>query len=190
MKRKKRERGSVTKIANRLGCPGIGPHEWLVLTPKDKIPKPDVVSFPKPPKAPDGSLLYDRVPNKVLELDKDLTIIPAPAPVVTTPIAAAVLPAVVPAISPASVPVTKVTTMNAGTPAPKVAVERSKAVKDLPPAAASNSGGGSAAARRTDCWRKRGRDRNEEAVDGNECELCNGKLHYITHDGQNNNMCI
>uniref|UniRef100_A0A0K8VY83 Metastasis-associated protein MTA3 n=1 Tax=Bactrocera latifrons TaxID=174628 RepID=A0A0K8VY83_BACLA len=166
MKRKKRERGSVTKIANRLGCPGIGPHEWLVLTPKDKIPKPDVVSFPKPPKAADGSLLYDRVPNKVLELDKDLTIIPAPTPVVTAPIAVAVLPAVVPAISPATVPVTKVATVNAGTPAPKMAPERSRAVKDLPPAAASNSSGGSAAARRTDCWRKRGRDRNEEAADG------------------------
>lgn len=28
------------------------------------LPQPDVVAFPKPPKAPDGSLLYDRVPNK------------------------------------------------------------------------------------------------------------------------------
>lgn len=77
---KKKDRGSVTKIANRLGSPGSGPHEWLVLTPKDKMPKPDVVSFPKPPKAPDGSLLYERIPNKVIELEKDLTIIPAPAP--------------------------------------------------------------------------------------------------------------
>lgn len=77
---KKKERGSVTKIANRLGSPGIGPHEWLILTPKDKLPKPDVVSFPKPPKASDGSLLYDRVPNKIIELEKDLTIIPSTAP--------------------------------------------------------------------------------------------------------------
>lgn len=77
---KKKERGSVTKIANRLGSPGIGPHEWLVLTPKDKMPKPDVVYFPKPPKGPDGSLLYDRIPNKIIDLEKDLTIIPAPAP--------------------------------------------------------------------------------------------------------------
>ena len=77
---KKKDRGSVTKIANRLGSPGTGPHEWLVLTPKDKMPKPDVVSFPKPPKAADGSLLYERIPNKVIELEKDLTIIPAPAP--------------------------------------------------------------------------------------------------------------
>lgn len=62
---KKRDRGSVTHIANRLGNPGPTVGEWLILTPKDKMPKPDVVSFPKPPKAPDGSLIYDRIPNKV-----------------------------------------------------------------------------------------------------------------------------
>ncbi|XP_065371755.1 metastasis-associated protein MTA3 isoform X4 [Calliphora vicina] len=77
---KKKDRGSVTKIANRLGSPGIGPHEWLVLTPKDKMPKPDVVYFPKPPKGPDGSLLYDRIPNKIIDLEKDITIIPTPVP--------------------------------------------------------------------------------------------------------------
>lgn len=77
---KKIDRGSVTKIANRLGSPGLGPHEWLVLTPKDKMPKPDVVSFPKPPKAPDGSLLYERIPNKIVEVEKDLTILPSPSP--------------------------------------------------------------------------------------------------------------
>lgn len=83
---KPKERGSVTKIANRLGAPGSGPHEWLVLTPKDKMPQPIVVSFPKPPKAPDGSLLYERVPNKTPDVvavpvaaDKELTIIPAQA---------------------------------------------------------------------------------------------------------------
>ncbi|XP_053691511.1 metastasis-associated protein MTA1 [Sabethes cyaneus] len=61
---KKRERGSVTHIANRLGNPGATVGDWLILTPKDKMPKPDVVAFPKPPKAPDGSLLYERIPNK------------------------------------------------------------------------------------------------------------------------------
>ncbi|XP_030239329.1 metastasis-associated protein MTA3 isoform X1 [Drosophila navojoa] len=83
---KPKDRGSVTKIANRLGAPGSGPHEWLVLTPKDKMPQPNVVSFPKPPKGPDGSLLYDRVPNKTPDVvavpvvaDKELTIIPAQA---------------------------------------------------------------------------------------------------------------
>ncbi|XP_055587456.1 metastasis-associated protein MTA1 isoform X2 [Uranotaenia lowii] len=61
---KKRERGSVTNIATRLGNPGTTVGEWLILTPKDKMPKPDVVAFPKPPKAPDGSLIYERIPNK------------------------------------------------------------------------------------------------------------------------------
>lgn len=61
---KKRERGSVTHKANKLGNPGPGPHDWLILTPKDKMPKPDVLWFPKPPKAPDGSLIYERIPNK------------------------------------------------------------------------------------------------------------------------------
>lgn len=83
---KPKDRGSVTKIANRLGAPGSGPHEWLVLTPKDKMPQPVVVSFPKPPKAPDGSLVYERVPNKTPDVvavpvtaDKELSIIPAQA---------------------------------------------------------------------------------------------------------------
>lgn len=62
---KKRDRGSVTHIANRLGNPGPTVGDWLILTPKDKMPKPEVVAFPKPPKAPDGSLIYDRIPNKV-----------------------------------------------------------------------------------------------------------------------------
>uniref|UniRef100_A0A182MQV0 Metastasis-associated protein MTA3 n=1 Tax=Anopheles culicifacies TaxID=139723 RepID=A0A182MQV0_9DIPT len=61
---RKKDRGSVTQIANRLGNPGVSVNEWLVLTPKENMPKPDVVAFPKPPKAPDGTLLYDRIPNK------------------------------------------------------------------------------------------------------------------------------
>ncbi|KAH8344005.1 hypothetical protein KR084_003124 [Drosophila pseudotakahashii] len=81
---KPKDRGSVTKIANRLGAPGSGPHEWLILTPKDKMPLPAVVSFPKPPKAADGSLVYDRVPNKspdvvTVPAEKELTIIPTQA---------------------------------------------------------------------------------------------------------------
>lgn len=60
----KKNRGSVTKIANRLGNPDPNETEWLKLTPKDKIPQPEKVAFPKPPKAADGSLIYDRIPNK------------------------------------------------------------------------------------------------------------------------------
>lgn len=80
---KKRDRGSVTQIANKLGNPSPGPHEWLVLTPKDKMPKPEVVAYPKPPKAPDGSLIYERIPNK----ESPVTV--AGAAVAITPVLAA-----------------------------------------------------------------------------------------------------
>ncbi|CAG9764004.1 unnamed protein product [Ceutorhynchus assimilis] len=66
----KKNRGSVTAIATKLGraTPSITP-AWLLLTDKALLPQPDVVAFPKPPKAPDGSLMYERVPNKP-EADK------------------------------------------------------------------------------------------------------------------------
>jgi metastasis-associated protein MTA len=57
-------------IANRLGNPATTGCEWLKLTPRELMPKPEKVAFPKPPKAPDGSLLYDRIPNKVVEPEK------------------------------------------------------------------------------------------------------------------------
>lgn len=72
-----RNRGSVTQIANRLGDPGPSGssiHEWLRLTPKENLPKPMIVLFPKPPKAADGSLLYDRVPNKILQMLPDMDV--------------------------------------------------------------------------------------------------------------------
>lgn len=67
---KKKDRGSVTHIANRLGNPGPTVGDWLILTPKENMPKPEKVSFPKPPKAPDGSLMYERIPNNIIDLDK------------------------------------------------------------------------------------------------------------------------
>lgn len=60
----KKERGSVTAIATRLGNPGPVTPAWLILSDKENLPKPERVAFPKPPKAPDGSLMYERVPNK------------------------------------------------------------------------------------------------------------------------------
>lgn len=61
---RKKNRGSVTAIATKLGNPGSVVPQWLVLTEKCDLPKPERVAFPKPPKAPDGSLVYERVPNK------------------------------------------------------------------------------------------------------------------------------
>lgn len=50
---RQKDRGNVTDIATRLGQykETVTP-EWLILTDKSKMPKPDVVAFPKPPKAP------------------------------------------------------------------------------------------------------------------------------------------
>lgn len=66
---KKKNRGSVTAIADRLGNPEPVVGDWLLLTPKDKLPQPEKVAYPKPPKAADGSLIYERIPNKV-EVEK------------------------------------------------------------------------------------------------------------------------
>ncbi|XP_048486099.1 metastasis-associated protein MTA3 isoform X4 [Plutella xylostella] len=64
-----RARGPVGQVATRLATamgtpPPARGHEWLVLTPKDRMPTPAHVAYPKPPKAPDGSLMYERVLNR------------------------------------------------------------------------------------------------------------------------------
>lgn len=82
---RKKNRGSVTHIADRLGNPEPIEGDWLVLTPKDKMPLPDKVSFPKPPKAADGSLIYERIPNKGdLEINKAVALTITPS--ITTPV--------------------------------------------------------------------------------------------------------
>ncbi|KAI4479650.1 PREDICTED: metastasis-associated protein MTA3 isoform X2 [Polistes canadensis] len=71
-------RPRVTDIATRLGDHPSprqpGDWDWLTLTAPAQRKQPDRVSFPRPPKAPDGSLLYERVPNKP-EVDR-LTLTP------------------------------------------------------------------------------------------------------------------
>lgn len=71
-------RPRVTDIATRLGDHPSprqpGDWDWLTLTAPAQRKQPDRVSFPRPPKAPDGSLLYERVPNKP-EIDR-LTLTP------------------------------------------------------------------------------------------------------------------
>lgn len=58
----------ATDIAISLGCRPVqkqpGEWDWLLLTLPAQRKQPDRVFFPRPPKAPDGSLLYERVPNK------------------------------------------------------------------------------------------------------------------------------
>ncbi|XP_063977312.1 metastasis-associated protein MTA3 isoform X1 [Diachasmimorpha longicaudata] len=78
-----RPRPRVTDIATRLGDHPVprqpGEWDWLVLTAPGMRKQPDVVAFPKPLKAADGSLLYDRVPNKP-EVDRLPPTPPQPQP--------------------------------------------------------------------------------------------------------------
>jgi metastasis-associated protein MTA len=52
-------------VVKRLGMKDLSEQEWLVLTPKDKIPKPEIEFFPRPAKRPDGGYIYDRIPPTV-----------------------------------------------------------------------------------------------------------------------------
>ncbi|XP_070159519.1 metastasis-associated protein MTA3 isoform X2 [Polyergus mexicanus] len=83
-----RPRPRVTDIASRLGDLNAEPQtagdwDWLMLTTPAQRKQPDRVSFPRPPKAPDGSLLYERVPNKP-EVDRLTVTPPQPQPVMST----------------------------------------------------------------------------------------------------------
>ncbi|KAL6423254.1 hypothetical protein ACFW04_010131 [Cataglyphis niger] len=83
-----RPRPRVTDIASRLGDLNAEPQtagdwDWLMLTTPAQRKQPDRVSFPRPPKAPDGSLLYERVPNKP-EVDRLTLTPPQPQPVMST----------------------------------------------------------------------------------------------------------
>lgn len=71
-------------VVQRLGLEDISPQQWLNLTPRDELPKPESEAFPRPPKRPgtnlrhhvvtynqqmlinhlypDGSYIYVRVP--------------------------------------------------------------------------------------------------------------------------------
>ncbi|XP_061721770.1 metastasis-associated protein MTA3 isoform X3 [Cydia pomonella] len=82
-----RARGPVGAVAARLGSAlGGAParaHDWLRLTPRDCLPVPPHVAFPKPPKAPDGSLMYERVlsrAEKEARRASPAPAAPAPAP--------------------------------------------------------------------------------------------------------------
>ncbi|KAI8424869.1 hypothetical protein MSG28_006790 [Choristoneura fumiferana] len=81
-----RARGPVAAVAARLaaalGAPAVAArHDWLALTPRDRMPLPKHQAFPKPPKAPDGSLLYERVLSRAEKEAQRAT----PAPVAPPP---------------------------------------------------------------------------------------------------------
>ncbi|XP_058790957.1 metastasis-associated protein MTA3 isoform X2 [Phymastichus coffea] len=83
-----RLRPRVNDIATRLGDhpqpSKPGDWDWLLLTAPGMLKQPEHVSFPRPPKAPDGSLLYERVPNKSDVVDR-LSATPPVPPILQTP---------------------------------------------------------------------------------------------------------
>lgn len=66
-KMKPHERGRVVDVSHRLGTPNLPPPEWLLPTPLEKIPKPERIAFPPPPRADDGSLLIPQHPLDIEE---------------------------------------------------------------------------------------------------------------------------
>ncbi|XP_066967879.1 metastasis-associated protein MTA3 isoform X2 [Macrobrachium rosenbergii] len=63
-----RRRGRVSQVSMRLGqkisaCPA-----WMLPTDKSLLPIQPHIAFPKPPKGPDGSLIYTPVPNRELPI--------------------------------------------------------------------------------------------------------------------------
>jgi len=59
-----KQRPPMSEIYKKLGQKDTRRQEWLVLTPKENIPLPEVEAFPRPKKSEtDGSYIYDRIPN-------------------------------------------------------------------------------------------------------------------------------
>merc|ERR1712226_1165595 len=58
---KEKTRVKMAVVVKRLGQDNDEKQEWLVLTPKNKIPQPDKEFFPRPAKRADGSYIYERI---------------------------------------------------------------------------------------------------------------------------------
>ena len=46
------ERVKIIEISHRLGIEKQPIPEWLIATPKDKLPQPERLAFPPPPRGP------------------------------------------------------------------------------------------------------------------------------------------
>ena len=55
-----RSRVKMDVVVKRLGQSDDSIHQWLVLTPRDQLPKPEKEAWPRPEKRSDGSYIYDR----------------------------------------------------------------------------------------------------------------------------------
>ena len=57
----------MSEICVRLGQSDMRAQEWLLLRPENRV-APEVEAFPRPSKRPDGSYIYDKVPNHAQDL--------------------------------------------------------------------------------------------------------------------------
>jgi len=62
---KPKVRVPMSEICRRLGQTDHSIQEWLVLGPGCQPPPLDLQSFPRPEKRPDGSYIYEKIPNSV-----------------------------------------------------------------------------------------------------------------------------
>lgn len=58
-RKRKFPEAKVNDVSYRLGQADRSSPDWLKLTEKSKLPQPDKVAFPKPPKAPGTSILRE-----------------------------------------------------------------------------------------------------------------------------------
>merc|ERR1712241_1062494 len=58
---KEKKRVKMSIVVKRLGQENDEKQDWLVLTPKSKMAKPEKEFFPRPAKRSDGSYIYERV---------------------------------------------------------------------------------------------------------------------------------
>ena len=64
------KRKEMAEIIKQLGQTDSEIQEWLILTPKADMPKPEKEAFPRPEKRADGSYIYERVANAPTRSDQ------------------------------------------------------------------------------------------------------------------------
>jgi len=65
-RKRKQPNAKLSDISFKLGQLDRSSPEWLILTDKSKLPQPDKVAYPKPPKAPGKIIVYvDTLPKSI-----------------------------------------------------------------------------------------------------------------------------
>lgn len=70
LKSKDKPRTKVVEVTNRLGVDSKSTPEWLVPMEKSKLPQPERLAFPPPPRGEDGRYLIDPIVMREREFEK------------------------------------------------------------------------------------------------------------------------